>query len=193
MINGMKPVRIGIAGLAVATAMVFSQGSLAEQSPYADFSTRQIKALSADRVADLKAGKGAGYALAAELNGYPGPRHVLDLADKLDLTAEQRQQIQGLFHTMQQEARTLGAKLIAKEAVLDRLFAEGRADKAGIFASVGKIADVEAKLRATHLKYHLSMKAILTLDQMADYSRLRGYHDAAADGGGKHRSRGHGH
>ena len=31
-----------------------------------------------------------GLALAAELNGYPGPSHVLELADKLELSAEQR-------------------------------------------------------------------------------------------------------
>ena len=36
-------------------------------------------------MADLRAGRGMGLALAAELNGYPGPAHVLELADKLDL------------------------------------------------------------------------------------------------------------
>ena len=41
-------------------------------------------------VADLKAGRGMGLALAAELNGYPGPSHVLELADKLKLSAEDK-------------------------------------------------------------------------------------------------------
>ena len=36
-------------------------------------------------------------ALAAELNGYPGPSHVLELADKLELSTEQRASMQRLF------------------------------------------------------------------------------------------------
>ena len=37
--------------------------------PYAGMQTRQIKALSAEQIADLKAGRGMGLAMAAELNG----------------------------------------------------------------------------------------------------------------------------
>jgi hypothetical protein len=38
-----------------------------------------------------------GLALAAELNGYPGPIHVLQLSDKLGLTPEQKARVQSLF------------------------------------------------------------------------------------------------
>ena len=64
--------------------------SVNAQTPYAGMQARPIKALSDQQIADLKAGRGMGLALAAELNGYPGPLHVLELADKLDLSAEQR-------------------------------------------------------------------------------------------------------
>ena len=69
--------------------------------------TRPIKALSDQQVADLKAGRGMGLALAAELNGYPGPAHVLELSDKLGLTVEQRARVQQLFESMKQEALPL--------------------------------------------------------------------------------------
>lgn len=42
-------------------------------TPYAGFQQRPVKALSEQQVADLRAGRGMGYVLAAELNGYPGP------------------------------------------------------------------------------------------------------------------------
>ena len=59
------------------------------QSPYVGMQTRSIKALSEQQIADLKAGRGMGLALPAELNGYPGPAHVLELSDQLGLSTEQ--------------------------------------------------------------------------------------------------------
>jgi hypothetical protein len=61
---------------------------------------RAVKALSDQQVADLRAGRGMGLALSAELNGYPGPLHVLELGDKLGLAPEQRTKVQGLFDAM---------------------------------------------------------------------------------------------
>jgi len=42
-----------------------------------------------------------GLAKAAELNHYPGPRHVLDLASELKLSEEQRLRIEQIYNTMQ--------------------------------------------------------------------------------------------
>ena len=60
-------------------------------SPYASLVDREIKALSAEQLANLREGRGMGLSLPAELNGYPGPKHVLELADGLGLTPAQRQ------------------------------------------------------------------------------------------------------
>jgi hypothetical protein len=43
------------------------------QSPYAGMEKRLVKALDDQQVADLRAGRGIGLALAAELNGFPVP------------------------------------------------------------------------------------------------------------------------
>src|SRR6188768_1977014 len=74
------------------------------QTPYAGMQTRPIKALSEQQIADLGAGRGMGLALAAELNGYPGPSHVLELADALELSADQRTRVKVLFDAMKAEA-----------------------------------------------------------------------------------------
>ena len=74
--------------------------SVHAQTPYAGMQTRPIKALSEQQISDLDTGRGMGLALAAELNGYPGPSHVLELADKLELSAEQRATMRALFDSM---------------------------------------------------------------------------------------------
>ena len=58
-------------------------------SPYAGQQARDIKALSPDEIQGYLTGQGMGLAKAAELNGYPGPLHVLELAAELKLTEEQ--------------------------------------------------------------------------------------------------------
>src|SRR3954449_4895247 len=104
-----------LVALMVLAALALLQPAQA-QSPYAGMQNRPIKALSDNQVADLEAGRGMGLALAAELNGYPGPSHVLELADKLDLSAEQKSRVQQLFDSMKAEAVPLGTKLLAQEA-----------------------------------------------------------------------------
>src|SRR3981189_1482780 len=106
----------------IATALMFASIAANAQTPYAGMQARPIKALSEQQVADLTAGRGMGLALAAELNGYPGPSHVLELADKLDLSAGQRARVQKLFDSMKQEALPLGSQLIEEKTELDRQF-----------------------------------------------------------------------
>jgi Spy/CpxP family protein refolding chaperone len=146
-----------------------------EHSPYAGFEQRPIKALSAQHIADLKAGRGMSLALAAELNGFPGPLHVLELADKLELTAEQRNAVEGLYAGMKAETIPIGERLIGQEAELDRLFASRSVTPASLAAATEAIGHTQAALRKAHLAYHLSMSAILTAEQARRYAELRGY------------------
>jgi len=161
-------------------------------SPYTAFTDRRVKALSAERIDELRTGKGAGYALAAELNGYPGPRHVIDLADRLDLTEEQKTTAQKLFDEMRAEAVPLGTALVEAETDLESLFRSGRVTEALLVQKTTEIGSLDARLRATHLKYHLAMKDALSPPQIALYDRLRGYSgrgDNRHGGGGGHQHR----
>jgi hypothetical protein len=153
---------------------LFASAAIA-QTPYAGMQTRPIKGLSEQQVADLKAGRGMGLALAAELNGYPGPAHVLELADKLELSSDQRARVQSLFDAMKAEAVPLGTKLLDQEAALDQQFANHSITPEALKAATVQIGVTQAELRNTHLKYHLQTTQILTHDQMQRYTELRGY------------------
>src|SRR6266704_5180528 len=110
--------------LSIAALVGSAAASLAQTtSPYSGQEQRSIKALSDREISDLTEGRGMGLAKAAELNGYPGPMHVLELADPLELSDQQRVKMQELLAAMKAEAIPLGEKLIAQEANLDRQFA----------------------------------------------------------------------
>jgi Spy/CpxP family protein refolding chaperone len=117
-------------------------------------------------------------ALAAELNGYPGPSHTLELAAPLGLSNEQKHKTQALFAQMQADAKRLGEQLIASEQTLDRLFKEGKATVEAVQAATANAARTQGELRAAHLGYHLSMREVLTATQVARYNELRGYRGA---------------
>lgn len=147
--------------------------------PYAGQQTRTIKALPDEDIAALRKGEGMGMAKAAELNGYPGPAHVLALARQISLTDDQSRQVQLAFDRMNAAAKSLGDEVIAHEQTLDRLFAEGRADRDGVMAETASIGELQGRLRSVHLAAHLEMRTLLTSDQVANYLRLRGYGNGA--------------
>ena len=147
-------------------------------SPYAGEERRMIAALSEAEIADLKGGAGMSMALPAELNGYPGPRHVLDLADGLSLTGAQRSVAEQLFQEMRAKAVPLGEQVIAAEAELGRLFASGAATSQAVTAATEGVARLRGELRSVHLVAHLGMREALTAEQRATYDRLRGYASA---------------
>lgn len=144
-------------------------------SPYAGMQQRAIKALSEQQVADLKAGRGMALALPAELNGYPGPSHTLELADALQLTPQQKSQTQKLFDEMKQQSVAAGAELLSAEESLDSLFKNKTVTVTNMGPAIKRAADAQAKLRETHLEYHLSMLEVLSAEQVARYNTLRGY------------------
>jgi hypothetical protein len=161
--------------LTIAAALILTATAASAQTPYAGMQTRPIKALSEQQVADLGAGRGMGLALAAELNGYPGPSHVLELADKLELSADQRASVKAMLDSMKAEALPLGSKLIEQEADLDKQFASRTITPESLKASTAAVAVTQGQLRETHLKYHLSTISVLSPHQMHRYAQLRGY------------------
>ena len=152
----------------------------AQPSPYAGQETREIRSLSAQEVEDLLAGRGMGLARAAELNHFPGPMHVLELRDRLGLTAAQEEAVRSSFARMQAAARALGAALVDAERALDRGFAELRVTPESLAEQTAATAALQGELRAVHLLAHVETRALLTPAQIAAYDEARGY--AAAPG-----------
>jgi hypothetical protein len=145
------------------------------ESPYVGQETRQIKSLSAERVADLLAGRGAGYAKAAELNGVPGPAHVLEMKNGIALTTDQERHVRALFARMEREARKLGTRLVTLESELNDSFASAQLTPEGLQSRLAHLGQIESALRFVHLAAHLETLDILMVDQVRLYNRLRGY------------------
>lgn len=170
--------RVFMKVLVVAVWLAGAGGLHAQHSPYMGLEHREIKALSAEQVAGYLAGDGMGFALPAELNHYPGPKHVLELATVLELASEQRKRTQEIFDVMKEEAQRLGREIVDREKQLDGLFAQGTISQESLDAVVGEIAALQGELRVAHLRAHLEMVATLTEDQIARYEKHRGYHGA---------------
>jgi Spy/CpxP family protein refolding chaperone len=173
----VSPMKLGFVVTAVSSLIA---ANVLAASPYAGEEGREIKALSAADVDAYLTGQGMGFAKAAELNGYAGPKHVLELASELELTAEQRTRTQALFASMQTKAVALGRQLVDEERTLDRLFASTSITQDSLQESVARIGELQADVRAAHLEAHLEQAKILTPEQRAHYLRLRGYHASGA-------------
>jgi Spy/CpxP family protein refolding chaperone len=161
----------------VIILLVFSFVPFAEaqHSAYANLKDRPVKALSEQQLLDYRAGAGMGLALAAELNQYPGPKHVLELAETLALSDEQSAQVRSAFDAMRGEAIRLGEQVIQAEAALDAAFAGGSIDVETREVLTTSIATLQSRLRFVHLRAHLETRAVLTRHQRMMYEQLRGY------------------
>ena len=165
----------------VAT-LAFAAGAAAQHhghggsaQPYAAFKDRPIKALSADDIAGLRAGRGMMLALPAELNRYPGPMHALEHEQALGLSAEQKVALQSQMAEMRAEAITLGERIIAREGELEALFRGSAADAEAVDRLTAEIGVLQGQLRAVHLRTHLRTRGTLSEEQVARYQVLRGY------------------
>ena len=124
-------------------------------SEYIGEEHRSIKSLSADDIRELSAGGGWGLAKAAELNGVPGPAHILEMASEIELTPTQQAEIQEIYQQMKSEAISLGNQLIQLEATLNSHFADSSINQAILEQSLQDIERVRAQLRLAHLSAHL--------------------------------------
>ena len=161
-------------GAVLATAAVAQHAA-----PYAGQDARQIKSLSQEDIQQLLAGGGWGFAKPAELSGYPGPFHVLELADKLQLSKSQHRKIKSIYETMNQQARKLGASFVAAEKSLSEAFTSGQLSPDRLKALLEESGRLRAQLREIHLAAHLATKPLLSRHQIVVYAQLRGYSGAA--------------
>ena len=166
-------IRLSAVTLAIALG---SDIALAEKrSPYAGEEARSIKSLSANEIRSLRAGAGMGFAKLAELNHYPGPKHVLAIADDLELSMAQRESTESLYNEMRQAAIKLGERLIEAETRLDNMFRDASITEDLLERALLEIGELRARLRYVHLETHLRQRRILTGEQVEKYDAIRGY------------------
>ena len=164
-----------ITALTIVSLVAAASTLLSQTSPYSGEQARDIKALSAVEIQSYLSGSGMGYAKAAELNHYPGPKHVLELATQLQLTEKQMAEARQAFKQMNERAVELGKSIVEQEEYLNRRFAHNQIDENILSEITGQIAELQGKLRAVHLTAHLAMRETLTEKQIQRYDELRGY------------------
>lgn len=147
----------------------------ATPSGYGELLDTEIRGLSPDAIETYRTGTGGGLALPAELNGYPGPRHVLDLADELELTEGQEAEIQNLYDAMLPEAILLGEQILQAEGELELAFRDNTMDETFLEEQLAEIGALQAQLRFVHLRTHIATVNILSPEQIEQYNFLRGY------------------
>lgn len=146
-------------------------------SPYAGEQTRAIVSLSDDDLTELATGGGWGLVRPAELNGVPGPAHLLELADEIGLDADQLAAIETIRDEMRAGAITAGDRFVAAERALDAAFKDSVPDVDALSRLVAEAESTRANLRLVHLSAHLRTTPLLTRKQVARYAVLRGYAD----------------
>lgn len=187
--------RAAFAGLAAAAALAGAAQTPADpgaphqppagvaaeslRSPYAAIPGTAASGLLPEEVEGLTKGQGMALALAAEMNGYPGPRHVLEAAGpgQLDLRPDQREAVQRFYDQMLAEAKAKGQEILQAEEELAMRFRHGHIDEPSLRETLHRIGEYRADLRFIHLRTHLGTKALLTPEQIARYNAVRGYDD----------------
>lgn len=136
-----------------------------------------IRALTEADVQAIRAGEGAGLAMAAELNGLPGPRHVLDAASSLALTPEQTQAIQAIFEAMHTAARPAGDRYLAAQESLEADLRAGRITSETLRERLTTVEQLRTELALIHIEAHLRTAAMLSSEQREQYELGRGRDD----------------
>lgn len=117
--------------------------------------------------------EGMGQATYAEMNGYPGPKHVLDFAKELHMTDAQKKSVQEIYNEMKTRATELGERIIRIEEELQNAFKTGMVAENSVRDDAEQIGKLRGRLRSVHLIAHLKTKKILTLPQIEQYKKLR--------------------
>ena len=178
LITGLLSLGLGVV---IGTFIPNNEESAVKATPtpsaYVSLLDSEIRGLDQDTIEGYLTGKGLGQALPAELDGYPGPRHTIDMAEELELTEEQLAQVQALFDDMQSAVIPLGDKYLESVAELELAFREGTITDEYLQSQLENITGIEAQMRYVHLSTHLATIDILSHDQIMQYNMMRGYGD----------------
>ena len=159
--------------LAIASAALAQHAH--DASPYAHSQSAEIPSLTKEEVRTLRSGDGMGLARAAELNHFPGPRHLLELASKLGLGAAQVRRVEQIHKTMKARAVAKGEQILRAELHLSNLFSAGQPSIEETRRITGHLGTMRGQLQAIHLLAHIEAARELTAEQIRRYDRLRGY------------------
>lgn len=169
--------------IAVSTALT-SSATVAQEhdhhrhaQPYAGQQARAISTLTEQELQGFLDGRGMGLARPAEVNGFPGPMHVIELSGPLQLSEDQLHRVRAVYERMKAKATELGKQYVNAERAVDAAFKAKGGDAGEVAARVAEASRLLAEIRLAHLNAHIEITPLLTPGQLARYADLRGYRD----------------
>ena len=169
------PLLFGCAGLfAIASTAALAQHDH-PTSPYAHGRSSEISSLTTAEVHALRNGEGMGLARAAELNHFPGPKHLLELAPELNLDHAQVERIEAIRERMKRRAVAKGKEILEAERHLASMFDSGQPSVSGVKRVTEHLGIMRGELQAIHLLAHVETTGVLSDEQIEGYDRIRGY------------------
>lgn len=162
-----------LAALLVATAMPAAAHHAGQPGGQAGHHGGSHGAMQAGEFRNLQQGRGMGMGRVAAVNGYPGPMHVLEHPEALELTDGQIERTRELVTRVKTRAPELGKQVVDAEKRLEAMIAEGSVNAARMDSLLLEIAELRAHLRSLHLTAHLDQAAVLTEAQLEKYNELR--------------------
>ncbi|MEM7053218.1 MAG: hypothetical protein AAF446_01590 [Pseudomonadota bacterium] len=177
-----RPASRWMSSLLIASTLLLCTGLITTFSPVQSQQVQQasdndkleaLQAMPERRFNGLLEGRGMGLARIANMKGYPGPMHVLEMAEQLGISDEQRAQTEQIMQRMRSTAKQRGRELIEAERRLEALFDGGLVQPSAVDAALLEIGMLQAQVRAAHLHAHIEQARVMTLSQIERYTELR--------------------
>lgn len=162
-------ISIPFAPALLALAMIAAPGICRAQ---ADGPRPAISTITQEEMEALTNGSSSGAGRPAEVNGYPGPKRLVEHAAELGLTADQLAKVKTLNQGMKREAMELGGRIVEGETALDALLKSGSVDRKRLASLVSDIAGLRGRMRLVHLQLHFALRELLTDEQLLRYRAL---------------------
>ncbi len=93
-------------------------------------------------------------------------KHTLNLANRLNLTAEQKEKIANLRLTFKEETLDLYSQLARKRLEIQKLLREESLDLTRVYGLVDEMAPIQAEIQKKAIEFGLKVKNLLTKEQL---------------------------
>ncbi len=93
-------------------------------------------------------------------------KRTLDLASRLNLTAEQKEKIANLRLSFKEETLELRTQITRKRLEMQKLLLEASPDLTKVNALVDEMAPIQAGIQKKAIEFRLKLKSLLTKEQL---------------------------
>jgi len=105
--------------------------------------------------------------------GAPGIRHLIRMADELELTDVQIDKLEKMAVEFKIERIDLEAQIEKEQVIMRSMMKDDNAREADILTEIDKVSMLEANMKKMHYKHFKSAQEVLTTEQITKMKELR--------------------